>query len=127
MSLTTEAIELLKKESMTASEIVRALDMQEEPNTVHCVLTALKKRKLITAIGKTKETNKYGQTRSVSLYSYVEQSEPVKFKEGRAKKRKYRINLTKTKNMNTLRAMIVKSNPQFMLYQKELRLKYEPS
>jgi hypothetical protein len=122
MSLTTEAIELLKRDNMTASELVRALDMQEEPNTMHCVLTALKKRNLIRAIGKTKETNKYGQTRSVSVYTYVEQLIPVKFKEGRAKKRKYRINLTKTKNMNTLRAMIVKSNPQFMLYQKELKL-----
>lgn len=122
MSLTTEAIELLKRENMTASEIVRALDMQEEPNTVHCVLTALKKRKLITAVGKSKEINKNGAARSVSVYTYVEPINPVKFKEGRAKKRKYRINLTKTKNMNTLRAMIVKSNPQFMLYQKELKL-----
>jgi hypothetical protein len=122
MSITTEAIELLKRDNMTASELVRALDMHEEPNTMHCVLTALKKRNLIRAIGKTKETNKYGQTRSVSVYAYVEQLIPVKFKEGRAKKRKYRINLTKTKNMNTLRAMIVKSNPQFMLYQKELKL-----
>jgi uncharacterized ParB-like nuclease family protein len=122
MSLTTEAIELLKMGNMTASEIVRALDMQEDPNTVHCVLTALKKRKLIAAIGKAKETNRYGQTRSVSLYTYVEPAKPAIFKEGRNKKRKYRINLTKTKNMNTLRAMIVKSNPQFMLYQKELKL-----
>jgi hypothetical protein len=122
MSLTTETIELLKNQRMTASELVRALDMHEEPNTMHCVLTSLKKRKLIKAVGKTKETNRYGQTRSVSVYTYVEQLIPVKFKEGRAKKRKYRINLTKTKNMNTLRAMIVKSNPQFMLYQKELKL-----
>jgi hypothetical protein len=122
MSLTTEAIELLKNQRMTASELVHALDMQEEPNTLHCVLTALKKRKLIRAVGKTKETTKTGATRSVSLYAYIEQLIPVKFKEGRAKKRKYRINLTKTKNMDTLRAMIVKSNPQFMLYQKELRL-----
>jgi len=122
MSLTTEAIELLKNQRMTANELVHALDMQEEPNTLHCVLTALKKRKLIKAVGKTKETTKTGATRSVSLYTYVEQLTPVKFKEGRAKKRKYRINLTKTKNMDTLRAMIVKSNPQFMLYQKDLRL-----
>ena len=122
MSLTTEAIELLKNQRMTANELVRALDMQESPNTVHSVVTTLKRRKLIKAVGKTKETNRYGQTRSVSLYAYIEQLIPVKFKEGRAKKRKYRINLTKTKNMDTLRAMIVKSNPQFMLYQKELRL-----
>jgi hypothetical protein len=122
MSLTTEAIELLKQQRMTASELVKALDMQEEPNTLHCVLTALKKRKLIKAVGKTKETNKHGRTRSVSVYTYVEQDKPVKFNNGRTKKRKYRINLTKTKNMNTLRAMIVKSNPQFMLYQKELKL-----
>jgi hypothetical protein len=122
MSLTTETIELLKNQRMTASELVHALDMHEEPNTVHCVLTALKKRKLITAVGKSKEINKNGAARSVSIYTYVEPINPVKFKEGRAKKRKYRINLTKTKNMDTLRAMIVKSNPQFMLYQKELRL-----
>jgi len=122
MSLTTEAIELLKNQRMTASELVHALDMQEEPNTMHCVLTSLKKRKLIKAVGKIKEINKNGAARSVSIYTYVEPINPVKFKEGRAKKRKYRINLTKTKNMDTLRAMIVKSNPQFMLYQKELRL-----
>jgi len=122
MSLTTETIELLKNQRMTASELVHALDMHEEPNTVHCVLTALKKRKLITAVGKSKEINKNGAARSVSIYTYVEPINPVKFKEGRAKKRKYRINLTKTKNMDTLRAMIVKSNPQFMLYQKELKL-----
>jgi len=122
MSLTTEAIELLKRENMTASELVKALDMQEEPNTLHCVLTALKKRKLIKAVSKTKETDISGRTRSVSVYTYVEQDKPVKFNNGRTKKRKYRINLTKTKNMNTLRAMIVKSNPQFMLYQKEMKL-----
>jgi thioredoxin-related protein len=122
MSLTTEAIELLKNQRMTASELVHALDMHEEPNTMHCVLTALKKRKLIKAIGKTKETTKTGATRSVSIYTYVESDKPVKFNQGRTKKRKYRINLTKTKNMDTLRAMIVKSNPQFMLYQRELKL-----
>lgn len=122
MSLTTETIELLKRQHMTANEIVRALDMQESPNTIHSVITTLKRRKLIQAVNKIKEANSYGQTRSVSVYTYVEPINPVKFKEGRAKKRKYRINLTKTKNMNTLRAMIVKSNPQFMLYQKELKL-----
>lgn len=122
MSLTTETIELLKRQRMTASEIVKALDMQESPNTIHSVITTLKRRKLIQAVNKVKEANSYGQTRSVSVYTYVEPTHPVKFKEGRAKKRKYRINLTKTKNMNTLRAMIVKSNPQFMLYQKELKL-----
>jgi hypothetical protein len=122
MSLTTETIELLKNQRMTASELVHALDMHEEPNTVHCVLTALKKRKLITAVGKSKEINKNGAARSVSIYTYVEPINPVKFREGKNKKRKYRINLTKTKNMKTLRAMIVKSNPQFMLYQKELKL-----
>jgi hypothetical protein len=124
MSLTTETIELLKNQRMTASELVRALDMQEDPNTVHCVLTSLKKRKLIMAIGQSKETNRYGQTRSVSLYAYIAGDKPVKFKEGRAKKRKYRINLSKTKNMDTLRAMIVKSNPLFMLYQKEMKLSW---
>jgi uncharacterized ParB-like nuclease family protein len=122
MSLTTETVELLKRQHMTANEIVKALDMQESPNTIHSVITTLKRRKLIQAVNKVKEANSYGQTRSVSVYTYVEPAHPVKFKEGRAKKRKYRINLTKTKNMNTLRAMIVKSNPQFMLYQKELKL-----
>jgi hypothetical protein len=124
MSLTTETIELLKRDNMTASQIVNALDMQESPNTIHSVITTLKRRKLIQAVNKIKEANSYGQTRSVSVYTYVEQLIPAKFKEGRAKKRKYRINLTKTKNMNTLRAMIVKSNPQFMLYQKELKLSW---
>jgi hypothetical protein len=122
MSITTEIVELLQKEPMTGKELVIKLDLQEEPNLVHCILTTLKRRKLIRIVAKTKEQTIHGKTRSVSVYSYVEPIKPVKFREGKNKKRKYRINLTKTKNMNTLRAMIVKSNPQFMLYQKELKL-----
>jgi hypothetical protein len=122
MSITTEIVELLQKGNMTAKELVIALDLQEEPNLVHCILTTFKRRKLLQTVGKAVEHTKTGKSRLVSIYSYVEPINPVKFKEGRAKKRKYRINLTKTKNMNTLRAMIVKSNPQFMLYQKELKL-----
>jgi hypothetical protein len=122
MSITTEIVELLQKGSMTAKELVIKLDLQEEPNLVHCVLTALKRRKLVQTIGTTKETTKTGKTRSVSLYTYVEPIKPIKFRDGKNKKRRYRINLTKTKNMDTLRAMIVKSNPQFMLYQKEMKL-----
>jgi hypothetical protein len=122
MSITTEIVELLQKGNMTGKELVIALDLQEEPNLVHCIMTTLKRRKLIQTVGKAVEHTKTGKSRLVSIYSYVEPIKPVKFREGKAKKRKYRINLTKTKNMNTLRAMIVKSNPQFMLYQKELKL-----
>ena len=122
MSITTEIVELLQKGNMTAKELVIALDLQEEPNLVHCILTTFKRRKLLQTVGKAVEHTKTGKSRLVSIYSYVEPTNPVKFREGKNKKRKYRINLTKTKNMNTLRAMIVKSNPQFMLYQKELKL-----
>jgi hypothetical protein len=122
MSITTEIVELLQKGNMTAKELVIALDLQEEPNLVHCILTTFKRRKLLQTVGKAIEHTKTGKSRLVSIYSYVEPIKPVKFREGKHKKRKYRINLTKTKNMNTLRAMIVKSNPQFMLYQKELKL-----
>lgn len=122
MSITTEVVELLQKDNMTAKELVIALDLQEEPNLVHCIMTALKRRKLVQAVGKAVEHTKTGKSRLVSIYTYVEPAKPAKFKTGKHKKRKYRINLTKTKNMNTLRAMIVKSNPQFMLYQKELKL-----
>jgi hypothetical protein len=122
MSITTEIVELLQKGNMTAKELVIALDLQDEPNLVHCILTTFKRRKLLQTVGKAIEHTKTGKSRLVSIYSYVEPIKPVKFREGKNKKRKYRINLTKTKNMNTLRAMIVKSNPQFMLYQKELKL-----
>jgi hypothetical protein len=122
MSITTEIVELLQKGNMTAKELVIALDLQEEPNLVHCILTTFKRRKLLQTVGKAVEHTKTGKSRLVSIYSYVEPAKPVTFRAGKNKKRKYRINLTKTKNMNTLRAMIVKSNPQFMLYQKELKL-----
>jgi thioredoxin-related protein len=122
MSITTEIVELLQKEPMTGKELVIKLDLQEEPNLVHCILTTLKRRKLIKTVAKIKEQTSHGRPRLVSIYSYIEPIKPVKFRAGKNKKRKYRINLTKTKNMNTLRAMIVKSNPQFMLYQKEMKL-----
>jgi hypothetical protein len=122
MSITTEVVELLQKGNMTAKEIVIALDLQEDPNLVHCIMTALKRRKLVQEVGKATEYTKTGKSRLVSIYGYFEPAKPARFHAGKSKKRKYRINLTKTKNMNTLRAMIVKSNPQFMLYQKELKL-----
>ena len=122
MSITTEIVELLQKGNMTAKELVIALDLQEEPNLVHCILTTFKRRKLLQTVGKAVEHTKTGKSRLVSIYSYDEPIKPVKLREGKNKKRNYRINLNKTKNMNTLRAMIVKSNHQFMLYQKELKL-----
>jgi hypothetical protein len=122
MSITTEIVELLQKGNMTAKELIRALDLYEEPNLVHCVVTSLKRRKLVAEVGKAREFSKMGKPRTVALYGYVEPIKPIKFRDGKNKKRRYRINLTKTKNMDTLRAMIVKSNPQFMLYQKEMKL-----
>ena len=54
-SVTQEVISLLKHRNMTGKELIIELGVEDEPNLVHCVLTALKKRKAVVCVGKSVE------------------------------------------------------------------------
>jgi hypothetical protein len=120
-TITKEVISLLKERHMTGKQLVLELGVEDCPNLVHCVLTHLKKRQAVICIGKTVEHTVTGKSRLVSLYSYIEPSKPYKPREqGKGKKRYYRVDLNKASNKDRYLTMLLKKNPQFLLYSKEL-------
>jgi hypothetical protein len=120
-TITKEVIALLKHRNMTGRQLVLELGVEDEPNLVHCVLTHLKKRKAVIAVGRTVEYTSTGKSRLVSLYAYSEPSKPYKPRaQGKGKKRYYRVDLDKASNKDRYLTMLMKRNPQFLLYAKEL-------
>ena len=120
-TITKEVIALLKQRNMTGRQLVIELGVEDEPNLVHCVLTHLKKRKAVIAVGKAVEKTITGKSRLVSLYGFVEPLKPYKPRaQGKGKKRYYRVDLDKASNKDRYLTMLMKRNPQFLLYAKEL-------
>ena len=120
-TITKEVIALLKQRNMTGRQLVNELGVEDEHNLVHCVLTHLKKRKAVVAVGKAVEKTITGKSRLVSLYGFVEPLKPYKPREqGKGKKRYYRVDLDKASNKDRYLTMLMKRNPQFLLYAKEL-------
>ena len=120
-TITKEVIALLKQRNMTGRQLVNELGVEDEPNLVHCVLTHLKKRQAVICVGKTIEHTITGKSRLVSLYAYQDPIKPYKPRaQGKGKKRYYRVDLNKASNKDRYLTMLLKKNPQFLLYSKEL-------
>jgi len=119
-SVTMEVIALLKHRNMTGKDIIIELGVEDEPNLVHCVLTALKKRKAVICVGKSIEKTVTGKSRFVSLYSYQEPPKPYTPRNQGKKKRYYRVDLDKASNKDRYLSLLLKKNPQFLLYANEL-------
>lgn len=124
MTITKQVIELLSNRNMTARQLQAELGYEDKRDSVHCVLNTLKKRKALAVVGKAYEVNKCNHTMCVSIYSYVEPIKPMKLKE--TKRSRYRADLSKAiNNKERFKEILMKKNYLFMLYAKELGLKYE--
>lgn len=120
-TITKEVIAMLKERHMTGKQLVLELGVEDSPNLVHCVLTHLKKRKAVIAVGKAVEYTVTGKSRLVSLYAYQDPIKPYKPRsQGKGKKRYYRVDLDKASNKDRYLTLLMKRNPQFLLYAKEL-------
>jgi hypothetical protein len=115
-----EVIALLKNKPMTGKQLIVELGVEDEPNLVHCVLTALKKRKAVICVGKAVEVTITGRSRLVSLYHYIEPEKPYKPRKQGKKKRYYRVDLDKAPTKDRYLTLLLKKNPQFLLYSNEL-------
>lgn len=122
-SVTQEVISILKHRNMTGKELIIELGVEDEPNLVHCVLTYLKKKKAVIEVGKSIEKTVTGKSRLVSLYSYQEPPQPYKPRKQGKKKRYYRVDLDKASNKDRYLTLLLKKNPQFLLYTNELGIK----
>jgi hypothetical protein len=124
MTITKQIIEILSNRNMTARQLQAELGYENKRESVHYVINALKKRKALEVVGKAYEVNKCNHAMCVSIYSYVAPIKPLKLKE--TKRSRYRADLSRAiNNKERFKEMLLKKNYLFMLYAKELGLKYE--
>lgn len=124
MSITTEIIELLTIKPLSARQIQEQLDNTYEMESIHCVLNTLKKRDALVVVGKRTEISSNNNRRPSSVYSFVAPIEPLKLRE--PTRSRYRADLSRAiKLKDRYKELLLKKNYLFMLYAKELGLKYE--
>lgn len=122
-TITIEVIKLLSDRHMTAKELILELGLEDCPDTLHGVITTLKKRKAVIQVGIATEKTTTGKPRLVSIYSYVEPPKPYKPRINCKKKRYYRVDLDKATTKDRYLTLLLKKNPQFLLYTNELGIK----
>lgn len=121
-TMTKGILELIKTKHMTAKQLIHALGLEDKPDSVHGAITNLKTRGAIVSVGKAVESQKNNRTRIVDIYGYIEPAKALKLKET-LKKRHYRVDLTKAKTKDRYLSLLMKGNPQFLLYANELGIK----
>lgn len=121
-TMTKGILELIKTKHMTAKQLIHALGLEDKPDSVHGAITNLKTRGAIVSVGKAVESQKNNRTRIVDIYGYIEPAKALKLKET-VKKRLYRVDLTKAKTKDRYLSLLMKGNPQFLLYANELGIK----
>lgn len=120
-TITQEIVEILQKERMTVNQLMVRLKL-EDNKPVHVVINTLKRRDLIDTVGKVKELTRNNEYRPCAIYK-LKEDVVVKTKErGGANGSRYRADLSKVKNQDRFRQLLMKRNNLFMLYAKELKL-----
>lgn len=122
-TITQQVVNLLTNQAMTARELRDALGGQHTKESVHCILNTLKKREALDIVGKRTEIDGCNRRRPNSIYKLKPMSEPLKTRDPR--KARTRADLTKFKNDDSWRIKLLRKNYLFMLYAKELGLKYD--
>jgi hypothetical protein len=120
---TQQVVTLLTDNAMTARELRDALGGQNKKWVVHCILNTLKKRDALEVVGKRSETDEYNRRRPNSIYKLKPMSEPIKTRENR--KSRAKTDLTKARNIDHFKELLMRKNYLFMMYSKEMGLKYD--
>ena len=120
-TITQQIIEILQKERMTVNQLMTRLGM-EDNKPVHVVINTLKRRGLIDTVGKSTEITSHNERRPCSIYKLREDVEIKTKSRGGANGSRYRADLSKAKNPDRFRQLLMKRNNLFMLYAKELKL-----
>lgn len=120
-TITQQVIEILHKERMTVNQLMTRLNL-EDNKPIHVVINTLKRRGLIDTVGKSKELTSHNERRPCAIYKLKEDVEIKTKSRGGANGSRYRADLSKIKNLDRYRQVLMKRNNLFMLYAKELKL-----
>jgi hypothetical protein len=108
---------------MTARELRDAMGGQHTKEAVHCILNTLKKRDALEVIGKRTEVDECNRRRPNSIYKLKPMSEPLKTRD--YTKSKAKADLNKARNIEHFKELLMNKNYLFIMYSKELGLKYD--
>jgi hypothetical protein len=122
---TQQIVTLLTDNAMTARELRDALGGQDKKWVVHCILNTLKKRQALDTVGKKMEIDECNRRRPNSIYKLKPMSEPLKTRD--TIKSRAKTDLIKARNVEHYKELLMRKNYLFMLYSKELGLKYDAS
>lgn len=120
---TQQIVNLLTTNKMTARELRDAIGGQHTKESVHCILNTLKKRDALLIVGKRTEIDECNRRRPNSIYMLKPMSEPLKTRD--TIKSRAKCDLNKARNIDHYKELLMRRNYMFMLYAKELGLKYE--
>lgn len=124
MTITIKLMELLKTKPMTATQLAEALGLSDNAHSVHNVINTLKRRKGLIIVGRRTELTASNKRRPCSIYALSDTAEKLKLRD--PKKSRYKADLSKAiKNHDRYRQALMRHNPQFMMYAKELKLSKE--
>ena len=117
-------MELLKTKPMTATQLAEALGLSDNAHSVHNVINTLKRRNGLIVVGRRTELTSSNKRRPCSIYALSDTAEKLKLRD--PKKSRYKADLSKTiKNHDRYRQALMRHNPQFMMYARELKLSKE--
>lgn len=121
MTITIKLMELLKTKPMTATQLAEALGLSDNAHSVHNVINTLKRRNGLIVVGRRTELTSSNKRRPCSIYALSDTAEKLKLRD--PKKSRYKADLSKAiKNHDRYRMALMRHNPQFMLYARELNL-----
>lgn len=124
MTITIKLMELLKTKPMTATQLAEALGLSDNAHSVHNVINTLKRRNGLIVVGRRTELTSSNKRRPCSIYALSDTAEKLKLRD--PKKSRYKADLSRAiKNHNRYRQALMRHNPQFMMYARELKLSKE--
>lgn len=106
----------------TNQEVCLSLDGLLTQIEVNSAIHNLKRKKLLRVIGKvTEQAKNTTSRRNIGIYKALPMPEATKRAE---RQRRRKVDLTKKKPMAVFKQLIIDTNPQFLLYSKELGFKH---
>lgn len=121
MTITIKLMELLKTKPMTATQLADALGLSDNAHSVHNVINTLKRRNGLIVVGRRTELTSSNKRRPCSIYALSPNADKLKIRN--PKQSRYKADLSRAiKNHDRYRQALMRHNPQFMLYSKELKL-----
>lgn len=121
MTITHKIVSLLETNAYTVGQLYEALNQEHTKPSIHCVMNTLKRRNAVLIVGRKTELSSDGRKFPSCIYKLKKLDKPLTIRN--PKQSRYKADLSRAiKNHDRYRMALMRHNPQFMMYAKELKL-----